>query len=95
MSETETIKPFSGKRIHQNEERAADKGLEETCCICGNGIKDRKGFWAEVMEGGSRFVAEGEEPNTDDAGYMGCYTVGPACARKLKKQGSKLLKMEA
>lgn len=93
MSGTGNITPFSGKRLHENEERAFEQGLEETCCVCGRGIKNNKGFWAEVKNGGAAFVAEGETVEKNHPGYMGCYTVGPACARKLKKQGAALRKM--
>ena len=92
LSETATgvvvvnMTPFSGSKYSENEERCTEG--DEACVLCGKAVSNPKEApAAEVYDGGAKFVLEGETTDTSDPGYMGCYVVGPTCARKLRKVG--------
>lgn len=51
------------------------------CACCGKAIKG-KAVYVEVIDGGFSVAAPGLGPDTNDAGYMGFFPVGPGCAKK-------------
>lgn len=82
-----TVRPFSGAKYEQNSERAGDLF---PCAICGNGCKNWIGA-VHVVAGGARFATKEEHEGTipvDSAADMGCFPVGPECARKIKAAGA-------
>lgn len=44
-----------------------------------------------VVEGGARFVLVGETPDKQHPGYMGCFPVGPDCAKRLAADGVEIV----
>lgn len=59
----------------------------EPCFICGRPVKNfRTAGEVEVIWGGGYALIDREGYNEDeDAGYMGCYPIGPECKRKFDK----------
>ena len=83
-----TIAPFSGSRYERTAEDCAEGA--EPCALCGKAVPNpRTAPHAEVIDGGARFVLEGEVAaiDTTDPGYMGQHAVGSSCARKLRRAG--------
>ena len=77
---TDPPQPFRGPRYAENEERVSTD--ETACAICGRGIKRSEERWyAEVVDGGSRFARVDEHADPNSPGYMGCFPVGPSCAK--------------
>lgn len=56
-------------------------GSMEHCAACGRKITGKRRM-VEVIDGGCSVAAPGLGPDTNDAGYMGFFPVGPECARK-------------
>jgi len=80
--------PFSGSRYRENEGRCRDR--ETPCARCGKPVTDPWEYTVRVLGGGARYAATKEEHEHEgehDAGDMGCFPVGSACARKLRKAG--------
>lgn len=76
---TYSVRPFSGQRFSENADKAYSAGLTP-CAICGVAVKDlAKAAQAVVIDGGSEW---GDEQSPQDAGYMGCWPVGPDCHRR-------------
>lgn len=81
MSRSKPPKPFSGKRYNDNAERDDTSKHVGPCAVCGKPVK--KGVphrWAEVVDGGERFVPYGSG-DENDAGHMGVFPVGSECAK--------------
>jgi hypothetical protein len=62
-------------------EDSSRQGGMDFCACCGRKLKGKRLF-VEVINGGADIAAPGLGPDTSDAGYMGCFAVGPSCARK-------------
>lgn len=75
-------------RRARNEERAEDQGLE-SCVCCGRGVKESSVQYVMCVDGSVEKVANPAQIETwqDDAGFMGCFPVGPTCAKKLHRLG--------
>ncbi len=69
-------------RMESNEARAAAKGLEP-CSVCGRGVAEGRGWWAEVVDGGASIARADFEADNKDPGYMGMWRLGPECAKRL------------
>ena len=81
---TKTIKivqPF-GETYWKNEDKHGDR----PCALCGRECKSDNGIPdVQIIDGGSDFgpADYADNPETlDHDSYMGCYPVGPTCARK-------------
>ena len=74
-------RPFSGPRYATN---AARCGAQEPCALCGKPITSRDtAVFVSVGDGGSVFLSPAEEAAAkQDAGFMGCFPLGPECWRK-------------
>lgn len=53
------------------------------CCVCQRDIKGAAAGWLHFVGGGMQEITDSQ--NFDAAGDMGCFPVGPECARKVKK----------
>lgn len=90
-----TIAPFSGSQYGKNSERCEYKD-ESPCCLCGKSTKDDGSLYVHVTDGGSRFATKEEHESGESlgGGDMGCFPVGASCAKKLRKAGVYVFKME-
>jgi len=74
---TLTQSPSYSKNIEKCE---SGEGFRCPCAVCGRHIKDAK-YWLTFVGGSLETVAMYRDADPDDAGYMGCYPIGPDCLR--------------
>ena len=85
------VKPFRGPNYSRNSERC--KGEQIPCAWCGKPCGEPWTFAVRVIQGGAAF-ANRDAPPDDGPGEMGCFPVGPDCARKLRAAGVDVWKWE-
>lgn len=77
-----TPRPF---RYRKREARHTD--TQQPCACCGHAVVTSPGVttnWVHVVDGGASY---GGAEDTNDAGDMGWFPVGPSCAKRLRKAG--------
>ena len=77
------LRPFGGPKYDENKTRCRDGST--ACGYCGRAVKDSWKDAVRVVDGGARFATR-DEP-AEEAGDMGCFPIGPDCARKLRAAG--------
>lgn len=80
------VRPFSGKKYHDNSGRCPTGTL--SCAICGKPVKlHTHQHWAVVIDGGSNWGDADSDEN--DGGYMGAWPVGNDChVKHVSREGS-------
>ncbi len=79
--------PFDGPGYARNSHRGGNPNTTP-CAHCGRPVNDPWGHAVRVVQGGARYAtaAENELP-VSDPGDMGCFPVGPDCAKTLTAAG--------
>ncbi len=82
---TDQPKPFG----YEYQERARRCPANATpCARCGKPCRDPWRFAVTVVDGGAAY---GTRESPEDPGHMGCFPVGPDCARVLRRAGVEVL----
>lgn len=87
------IEPFGARYMHN---APACPAKSDPCAVCGREVKqDSPAFWVVVVDGGARFEQADEKPvDENDPGHMGLHVVGSDCARRLKAQGTRVMRTQ-
>jgi len=73
------------ERVRDRNENKDNPNDWDCCYLCHSPVNPITSTWIEVLDGGQyTIVPESEEIDREDRGYMGCFPVGPTCARKIK-----------
>ena len=78
------IRPTAAQR-ERNEQRKAPEGADDECAICGRPInaESKTTRWVECVNGALNAAENTATIDHEGDGYMGCFPVGPTCARKI------------
>jgi len=61
----------------------------DPCQCCGKPVRVDVSYWTvHLIEGGARTRRADEPVPEDDGGDLGLHAVGPACARRLQREGA-------
>ena len=86
---TNILLPFSGHNHDKHSEKCMEAG-QSPCAVCGKATTDADNLVVQVVAGGARYATKEEVEGSvkiDEAGDMGCWSVGSTCAKKLRKAG--------
>lgn len=70
--------------FERNTQRRGPADADAECHVCGRPIATIRAAWVECVNGGYDCWPQDAAPSDkEDGGYMGCYPLGPTCARKI------------